>query len=336
MILISFILPVFNQECYLSDCLDSIFSIDLPPSSYEVICVDDCSTDKSVELIQQYQGLHENLILIKHAVNKKAGSARNTGIQAACGKYIWFVDPDDLIVSTVSHAFYFCDKNNLDVLCFNYTILKGESELVDLCFEANSPILSGTVFLEKVWGKTLIYNLGNPVRSFFRREILQKNNILFEEHVPYGEETTFMAYVISCSERVSSITDALYRYRQTDSQISSQLRKGHGDIIYFSTLGAGESILRWREDVLKISPAIASFIDEGMPWFLNRVLIRLLRTTHKQRIVFYEMLRRHHPREQLVQYMNPINRFVVYHRHLSSIMFDFAAPLYRLTKRLKR
>ena len=88
MIHISFILPVYGVEKYISECLDSIYSQDMPESDYEVICVDDCSPDRSNEIIRQYQQKHNNLILIEHKINKMSGGARNTGIRNAKGEYV--------------------------------------------------------------------------------------------------------------------------------------------------------------------------------------------------------------------------------------------------------
>ena len=90
-------MPVYGVEKYISRCLDSVFSINLPESEYEVICVDDCSKDKSVQVIEGYLAKHKNLRLLHHTENKRQGGARNTGISAAEGTFVIFVDGDDCI-----------------------------------------------------------------------------------------------------------------------------------------------------------------------------------------------------------------------------------------------
>ena len=97
MIRLSIIIPVYGIENYISRCLDSVFSINLPEGEYEVICVDDCSKDKSSTIIERYQLKHGNLRLIHHAENKRQGGARNTGVTNAQGDFVIFVDGDDRI-----------------------------------------------------------------------------------------------------------------------------------------------------------------------------------------------------------------------------------------------
>ena len=97
MVKLSFIIPIYNAERYLAECLDSIYATSVDKSVFEVICVNDCSPDCSREVVMEYQKAHKNLVLIDHSENKKAGGARNTGLLAAKGEYVWFVDADDRI-----------------------------------------------------------------------------------------------------------------------------------------------------------------------------------------------------------------------------------------------
>ena len=97
MIRLSFILPFYGVENYIGSCLDSIYRQDIPEDQYEVICINDCSPDNSEQIVMQYAKKHTNLKLIKHEVNKKLGAARNTGLKAALGKYVWFIDTDEFL-----------------------------------------------------------------------------------------------------------------------------------------------------------------------------------------------------------------------------------------------
>lgn len=97
--LFSIIIPVYNCEKYIKETLDSIFEQDF--NDYEVICIDDCSTDGSYDLLLAAQKKYENLKVIKNNVNMHQGAARNRGIEASKGKYLWFVDSDDLLEKNV-------------------------------------------------------------------------------------------------------------------------------------------------------------------------------------------------------------------------------------------
>ena len=120
---LSYIIPVYNVESYLSQCLDSIFLQAVPANQYEVICIDDTSTDASSKVILDYKKKYSNLIYIQNAVNLKAGGTRNVGLSVAKGEYVWFVDADDVIIDgSLSKILQLIQQHQLDVLCFNYQL----------------------------------------------------------------------------------------------------------------------------------------------------------------------------------------------------------------------
>lgn len=331
MIRISYILPVYGVEKYISECLDSIFSQDLPESDYEVICVDDCSPDRSNEIIRQYQQKHSNLVLIEHTFNKCRGGACNTGIKAATGEYIWFVDPDDIIATdAASKIVCYCNNKDLDALCFNYTVFGECKETLDKCFSERIPLTNGISFVEKQFGNNLIYHLGYSWRTVYRRNMILEHGICFAENMRFGQDTTFMMQAIAVADKVAAIPDALYRYRQTDSQVTSQLNGGSGRLIYYSTIGAAEMIVNWRNSIVDSAKSVAHYLDKGLPWFINRLFIRLVRTSHKQRKEFYNMLHDARPSRQLVNYMNRVNRFVVKNPIAGSVFLDVLSFFYEI------
>jgi glycosyltransferase involved in cell wall biosynthesis len=94
--LLSIVIPIYNGADKLTNCLNSIYQQGLDEETFEVLCVDDCSTDNTSKVIEEYALGHSNLIVLKNDINKNIGGARNTGIKAANGKYImFFVDYDD-------------------------------------------------------------------------------------------------------------------------------------------------------------------------------------------------------------------------------------------------
>ena len=92
---LSFIIPIYNDENYLEECLTSCMNQDIPYEEFEIICVDDGSTDSTPTILQRYAADYSNVIVInkKHGV----GSGRNVGMEHAAGDYLWFVDHDDFI-----------------------------------------------------------------------------------------------------------------------------------------------------------------------------------------------------------------------------------------------
>lgn len=127
MIKLSIVAPVYGVEKYIRQWLDSVFDQDIPETEYEVICVNDCTPDKSAEIIREYQKTHANLRLIEHELNKKENAARNTGYRAAVGKYIWFNDPDDMIEpKSMETIIGKMEENRLDMLHWSIQTTSGE------------------------------------------------------------------------------------------------------------------------------------------------------------------------------------------------------------------
>lgn len=95
--LISFIIPAYNASQTINRCLDSIYSLLIPRTDFEVIVIDDCSHDDTATLVENYALSHENLILLHQNENHRQGAARNRGLKVAKGRFIAFVDSDDTI-----------------------------------------------------------------------------------------------------------------------------------------------------------------------------------------------------------------------------------------------
>lgn len=115
---ISIVIPIYNVEKYLRDCLDSC--VNQTMEDIEIICVDDCSPDNSIQILEEYSQKDSRIKIFRHEINKNLGSARNTGLQNATGEYVWFVDSDDYIDTKACQILYEAIKDfNVDILCFS-------------------------------------------------------------------------------------------------------------------------------------------------------------------------------------------------------------------------
>mgnify|MGYP005895225883 CR=1 FL=1 len=104
---LSFIVPVYNVEDYLSECVDSLLNQDVPSELYEIILYDDGSTDGSLRIAQKYGAGYANIRVFTHP-NSGAAETRNEAIEKAVGKYIWFVDSDDFITENMLEKMHDC------------------------------------------------------------------------------------------------------------------------------------------------------------------------------------------------------------------------------------
>ena len=180
---LSYILPVYNVETFLPQCLDSIFSQGLQEDEYEVICVNDCSSDGSNKILEQYQSLHSNMHILSFKHNKGPSSARNAGANIAQGQYIWFVDSDDFIGAKVAKPLMeIAEINALDVLLFNYCDFTDEQGIVNEPHTfADHSIHTGIDFVNEVFGDTFVYHLGYVWRFLIRKKYLIRIGLSFPE-----------------------------------------------------------------------------------------------------------------------------------------------------------
>lgn len=227
MLKFSFILPCYNVEPYIGRCLDSLLEQDLPYDEYEIICVNDCSPDNLRDVVMDYQKRYPNIRLIEHEVNKTAGGARNTGIEAARGEYLWFVDPDDGIVCNVLASLYSKTKElNTDVLLFNldYTNEKGESVPVSDCYKDVEEVLTGQQYVLAFCSSRGLAEVASHVSCIFSRTFLDKEGILYPQ-IKSSQDVVFVWKSILTAKRVSSISTICYRvFRRPNSTTGSRGR----------------------------------------------------------------------------------------------------------------
>ena len=110
---LSVVIPVHNAEKYIGQCLDSV--LENKDIGLEVICVDDCSTDSTPEILRDYAEKYENVVVLKNDTNMYAGASRNRGLLSARGKYVHFLDSDDIVIPGAYRKLYdIAEENDLD------------------------------------------------------------------------------------------------------------------------------------------------------------------------------------------------------------------------------
>ncbi len=144
---ISIVIPVYNGEHCILNCLNSIYSIDWGGFTYEVIIVNDCSTDNTKEVLTNQVSFHKNLTVIHLPVNGKPGTARNIGIKSSQGRFIMFVDADDCIEPTVKSVLDYAVKSDIDMCHFGISTQYNMIEQVI----PDRVIMDGRDFAEKFY-----------------------------------------------------------------------------------------------------------------------------------------------------------------------------------------
>ena len=218
---LSFIVPVYNAEAYLEECLCSLLEQDIPSGEYEVICVNDGSTDGSREILSSFAAQFPNLVLIDQA-NSGVSAARNAGLKAARGAFVWFVDADDFLRPNILSVLFGmsretpCDRILVGGYQFKDALSPQETELSR---EGNLPINTPGPDAV-VW------------RSLFRRAFLSEHVLSFRyPQLTHGEDGLFMYEVSCCSPVTVTVNAVFYFYRvhggsaETAVSMENQLKK---------------------------------------------------------------------------------------------------------------
>lgn len=200
--LISFIVPVYNTELYLEECLDSLLNQNISHDEYEIICVNDGSTDGSSEILKKYALEYDNIVVI----NKENGGvslARNIGIDAAKGKYIWFFDSDDVLKSSSLSALKeIIAENTFDRIRVGMFIFSGDVSL----YSNASKLKTNSRATDS-----------NVTTSLLSRAFICEYNCRFNIDLAYCEDTIFMFEFNSHNPSIYVLDKPIYLYRNREN-----------------------------------------------------------------------------------------------------------------------
>lgn len=197
---ISVIVPVYNKEQYIRQCLDSLLKQTL--KDIDIIVIDDNSTDNSLKIMQEYTK-YSNFTILHNETNLGIGKTRNRGLEYATGIYVGFVDGDDYVKDTMYLDYYnYAIKNNLDIVTGYYTKVGNNLELFKNTYFDISNIKTPNIINNVDYG---------PCNKIFKLDIIKEHNITFEEKLKY-EDMPFVASNLLYS-KIGHINESYYYYR---------------------------------------------------------------------------------------------------------------------------
>ncbi len=207
---LSIIIPVYNLEKYIAECLESCLNQDFV--DYEIICVNDGSKDNSGEILDRYSRKYPERIRVFHQENAGVSCARNFGINMAQGKWIWCVDGDDVIGPNCINVFADNIKEDDEFVMFDLD--KGTN--VNLSPITNDIIKCQKIEYSDVFVKAPTNSYGGGAYAhWFRRENLQKNNLRFDERMRYSEDVKLIFEYKLLSKNGGRLFDnVVYYYRE--------------------------------------------------------------------------------------------------------------------------
>lgn len=216
---ISIIIPVYNVERYLRECLDSCINQTL--EDIEIISVDDCSPDNSIKILEEYKQKDPRIKIFRHEKNKNLGASRNTGLTNATGEYIWFVDSDDYIDTKACQILYDAIKEfNVDMLCFSALKFADTEKKRQFIYDKyyHQGIQINKIYHPKTNWKELVFsNLNVTAWAYLtKRSFIQ--NFRFREGV-WHEDTDFTPILLSSVDSFCYIPYTAYFYRVNQNSI---------------------------------------------------------------------------------------------------------------------
>lgn len=199
---LSVIVPVYNASKYLHACIDSILSVER--QDMELILIDDGSTDNSGTICDEYAG-NDKRIKVFHKPNGGVSSARNVGIDNAQGKWITFVDADDMATEALLE---YQPDDNTDLVCFNWLYTTGERENEEL---KNDIYINSE--LKAFLSKHLVdYVFRTPWAKLFKQEIIEKHKLRFDKRFSLGEDNLFVTEYLCVIKNLMTKSDIGYSY----------------------------------------------------------------------------------------------------------------------------
>lgn len=222
---LSYIIPLYNSATWLPKCLYSVLNQDISEDEVEIICVNDGSPDNSAAIAREIAKEHPCIIVIDQE-NQGPSGARNTGMRAATGKYLCFVDPDDFVEPNVYGGLIRqMEEEQLDMLRFNYQVVNENYEVIpkrpfEYKFDYTPQLMTGTQFLSERLDIAC-----NIWRYIYRKSVIVDNNIWCFVG-DYYDDTPWLPLVLMKTERMNICETVVYDYlERSDSLVNARSPK---------------------------------------------------------------------------------------------------------------
>lgn len=293
MVKVSVIVPVYNSEKYISECIESI--LNQTYENFELILINDGSQDSSGDICKKYENQDKRVLYICKE-NGGVSSARNMGIQYAKGEYVAFVDSDDILKSDMLKILM---SGNSDFAMCGYELYDDISSTA--CEQFMCPTLCGTMsdLTNKIKNYISPPYLLGPCFKLFKKSIITENSIIFPPDLSYGEDAVFVLEYLAHCKTVSISSYIGYSYRKHGSEsLSGKFLTNKIDINYrINTL---IDALLQKENVTEKSKILAERLLECFVSYEKELICSVLSTQEKKALFYakYEEYKKHFGKPQ--------------------------------------
>lgn len=219
--LLTIIIPAYNVACYIKKCIESCEEQNIPYSDYEIIIINDGSTDETEYIAKELSQKYPNISIISQ-INSGVSSARNLGIIKSKGEYIWFIDADDWIASrclqSIAQLIY---QFHPDLIYLNYTIAYDNDKTA-------GPIDKFNIIPNRIYdNETFINNISHlllATRFIYKRSLLIDSNIFYNNNLKLSEDAEFNCRVLNFAQKCVAHSDIIYYYYKHPNSALSTIK----------------------------------------------------------------------------------------------------------------
>lgn len=270
---VSIIVPCYNVGPYLDACLNSLLNQTL--RNIEIICVNDGSTDDTLQRLRDWEG-KDARIRVFDQMNTGVSGARNAGLQAVSGTYVGFADPDDILLPDMfSCLFDLAEQYGADVAeCGYEAFLDADgSVLEELSYTPETawhPDEAPERFCRhSVWGLMM----GSVWNKLFRRGLLEDASLRFIPEVSQGEDVAFLLMAVPLVRRIVSVSDRLYRYRQSRPSASTCGRVAYMHDFRMDLISMDRVVRFWRDHGAGTPEVLSGLVDYYMEYLRRHFIV---------------------------------------------------------------
>ena len=333
--LLSYIIPVYNGEKYLSKCIDSIINQGLRNDEFEIICADDCSWDSSRDILINFASNYGNIRCLFNERNLKTSSSLNNALEQASGKYIWIIGQDDFIEpNSAIRLLQICELENLDVLAFNYNRVDSKGNLLvsDRPF-VDTDRQEGRTFIKSYfYNNFCIYLLGYEWRAIYNREFLKQHNIVFPMDTIY-EDTIFMFNAFWQAKSMRTIEDCLYNYRQNEASVTD-VTKRYRAFRIFDFFMVSDEVLRFAEGIDDMH--IKKHLVDISKKYLKSFTYTITPAIRKEKKIFYSLVKKNWNRIQPNIQLVPLYVRLLLHPKIGLFLTVLLKPMFIMKQVFKK
>lgn len=342
--LVSFIIPAYNAADTIVRCLDSIYALSLKRDEFEVIVIDDASSDSTILVTEDYRERlrMNNLIILRQQENHRQGAARNRGVKIANGDYICFVDADDAVTKSILNAILLAKETDSDIVALHYGYANERGELTSeaerLSF-APKQVFSGIEMQNKhpywcsaPWGYIYKKNWGAEVNYPFVEDALFEDSDFVVVHLYYAKRMLYSSELGYCAYYREGSTSRSTTYRS----IADYLLLGTRMLTFFRRITDKNENELMSDGEIKFAEGIL----EGACWNIEKSCKRIIKLEDVNEVIkYYKRIDAHVNRGDLYSdwrirkyYWNAWTSICIGHKKIAIYLLAILMPIYKVLR----